>query len=510
MIISRVEIEKFRKFQNVSFSLGQKVTVIAGQNGTMKSTLLGLIGQPFSMTDKSNPMTEAKTIDGDKFESKFSDSFKFSVNEKAGNHRWRLFFSDINLYPKGFYEAESIPRKEKNKPETIRIWSAEGRESNMGYVQCPVIFLSLKRLIPVGEERNVNNKAISLSESEENFYKEYHNKILLLNDAIVGVEHVKSSNKSSLGAKTDLYDSLTNSAGQDNIGKILLSILSFQRLKEVFSEQYKGGILLIDELDATMFPRAQEKLVESLFRFASDYSLQIVLTTHSPYIISAVLSKKYSRDSSLLYLRARESCIYIDENPKYEQIEADLSVAVVETNPQQKLRLYCEDHEAYILLSGVMPTEYKKRISFMKKITFGADSLIELAKRKVPEFCNNLVVLDGDQRSKLLPNNFCILPGDGKSPEKMFFHFLKTLSDTDTFWDQNIGGYTKQICFENYASREPRNREEFKQWFNDQEKYWGKGCQNLFKRWAKDNKTLINDFQNQFLKAFEYVKKKTE
>jgi predicted ATPase len=507
MIISRVEIEKFRKFQNVSFTLGKKITVIAGQNGTMKSTLLGLIGQPFSMTDKSNPMIEARTIDRYSFESKFSDKFKFSMNEKAGNHRWRLFFSDTSLYPKEFYEAESIWRE---KDKSIRIWSTEGRKSDMGYVQCPVIFLSLKRLIPVGEEKKVDNKIFILTETELNFYKEYHNKILLLNDALVGVEHVKSSNKSSLGAKTSLYDSLTNSAGQDNIGKILLSILSFQRLKEEFSEQYKGGILLIDELDATMFPRAQEKLVEALFRFSSDYSLQIVLTTHSPYIIKTVLSEKYSRDSTLLYLRARDSGICINENPKYEQIEADLRVDVVATNPQQKIRLYCEDHEAYMLLSGVMPKEYKQRINFMKKVTFGADSLIELAKRKVPEFCNNLVVLDGDKNPRRLPNNFCILPGDGKPPEKMFFHFLNALSDMDSFWDQNVGGYTKQICFENYANREPRDREEFKQWFNRQEQYWGKGCQKLLKRWTKDNLAPVNIFQKQFIRVFEYVKKKSE
>jgi predicted ATPase len=510
MIISKVEIVKFRKFNNVTFNLGKKVTVIAGQNGTMKTTLLGLIGQPFSMTDKSSPMKEAKTIDGYSFESKFSDKFKFSGSEKAGEHRWKLFFAESSLYPKEYYEAESIPRKEKDKPEAIRIWSTEGREKYMGYVQCPVIFLSLKRLTPVGEEKNVKHKVLDLSEKEIQFYKEYHDKILLMSDAIVGVEHLQSSNKSSLGSKTASYDSLTNSAGQDNIGKILLSILSFKRLKENFEQHYQGGILLIDELDATMFPRAQEKLVESLFRFASDYSLQIIFTTHSPHVIKTVLSDKYNNDSALLYLRSRNSSILVDENPKFDDINADLLVAVTDTKPQQKVRLYCEDQEAYAFLNGITPKGYKGKINFMKTISIGADNLIDLARRKIPEFCNNLIVLDGDKKLKSLPRNFCILPGNGSSPEKMFFHFLKSLSDCDSFWDQNIGGYTKQICFEDYGNREPRNREEFKKWFNSQKMYWGSGCRKLLTRWSQDNKQQLAEFQGQFKKRFEFVKNKIQ
>lgn len=45
-MIKSLYVEKFRALKNIYIPLEQKVTVIAGQNATCKSTLLGMIGQP--------------------------------------------------------------------------------------------------------------------------------------------------------------------------------------------------------------------------------------------------------------------------------------------------------------------------------------------------------------------------------------------------------------------------------------------------------------------------------
>ena len=42
MLIKKINIEKFRGFNNIEFELGENITVIAGQNGTQKTTILGL------------------------------------------------------------------------------------------------------------------------------------------------------------------------------------------------------------------------------------------------------------------------------------------------------------------------------------------------------------------------------------------------------------------------------------------------------------------------------------
>ena len=98
-------------------------------------------------------------------------------------------------------------------------------------------------------------------------------------------------------------------AGQDNIGQIITAILSFKRLKSNLGDNYKGGILLIDELDASMFPAAQHKLIEFLFKHSSKLDLQVVFTTHSIEILETPLTSKYKYQSQVCYLHKSEGPI---------------------------------------------------------------------------------------------------------------------------------------------------------------------------------------------------------
>ena len=73
MIINEIAIKKFRGFQDIHFKLGRSLTAIAGQNGTQKTTLLGMISQPFSITDKGNSLYGEKPLCGGNFKSAFSE-----------------------------------------------------------------------------------------------------------------------------------------------------------------------------------------------------------------------------------------------------------------------------------------------------------------------------------------------------------------------------------------------------------------------------------------------------
>ena len=55
MKITKVHIDRFRGFHDQEFEVGSQITAIAGQNGTQKSTLLGIITQTFTIS-KDNPM----------------------------------------------------------------------------------------------------------------------------------------------------------------------------------------------------------------------------------------------------------------------------------------------------------------------------------------------------------------------------------------------------------------------------------------------------------------------
>ena len=55
MIIKSVHVDNFRALNNVDFELGSKLTAIVGHNGTMKTTVLGILGQTFSISS-GHPM----------------------------------------------------------------------------------------------------------------------------------------------------------------------------------------------------------------------------------------------------------------------------------------------------------------------------------------------------------------------------------------------------------------------------------------------------------------------
>lgn len=288
MKITKITIEKFRGFSKVEFELGSHLTIISGQNGTQKTTILGMLSQPFSITNKDNPMRNERPLCGGSFKSAFSDKFKFSNKfDLAGEHEWTLCFDDKEIES---YTAVSIHRDKKEG--LIRFWKKGSKSKGSGYIQLPVIYLSLKRLLPIGEDNNIKeDQSVKLTEQEIIFFQEWHNKILILtrdNDRILSSNYLQSSHKQTLGVNTDHYDWKTNSAGQDNISKILLAILSFKRLQEKFKDYYKGGILAIDEIDATFYSGSQIRLISALIKFASKFDIQIIFTTHSLTILEEI------------------------------------------------------------------------------------------------------------------------------------------------------------------------------------------------------------------------------
>ncbi|PTT29272.1 AAA family ATPase, partial [Aeromonas sp. HMWF017] len=78
MIVDKIKIEKFRGFENVEFSLGENLTLIAGQNGTQKSTLLGILTQTFTIPNANHPFSNERPLSGGSYRSAFQDKFRLS------------------------------------------------------------------------------------------------------------------------------------------------------------------------------------------------------------------------------------------------------------------------------------------------------------------------------------------------------------------------------------------------------------------------------------------------
>lgn len=507
MHVLSVEIEKFRTIHNKCFSLGEQITALLGQNGTMKTTLLGMIGEPFRYEYKDENGESYKIVGGGLFQLKFNDAFKFSDGpnglERAGDHIWNVHI-DPEIYPDEIYPARTIPRTNKEKND-IRTWSGETKIKGKKHVQFPCIYLSLKRLVPIGEEKRINHESIVLDEKEREWFEKYHRRILMIQDEMVDAELVKSNNKSTLGFVTNQYDSLTNSAGQDNIGKILLSILSFKRLKDKIGDLYTGGILLIDELDATLFPVSQKKLVEVLLRESKELELQIVFTTHSPDLIEVLYDKRYSSKCKTIYLDTLDRETEIHENLPLENILAHLRGKVIDStgNSSSKINVFCEDDVARMFMRALVPTKLKRNLNYLN-ISLGHGDLNNLRKVKLKDLSKSIYVFDGDvnvdQKSYKAVNSLS-LPG-GACPEVVWFKFLKGLSERDQFWSNKPGEYSKKICFSGFETFDGDDPEEAKKWFIGQKQYFGQGCSYLLKRWKADHEDEVLKFQKDLENAY--------
>lgn len=514
MIIKSVEIKKFRGFSDGYFELGKHITVIAGQNGTQKTTLLGILSQTFTLSDQNLRMSSEKPLSGGNYRSSFAEKFKLSDEfDTPGNHEWTLTTTEVS------FTVESIIRDSKSK--SIRFWQKGQKGKGSGYLQYPVIYLSLSRLSPIGEDEKLKSATTNvLSQKEMEFYEKWHNKILIIPDVtMTKADYLNSTRKNTIGANTSFYDWKMNSAGQDNIGKILLAIMSFQRLKGTYPNEYQGGILVIDELDATLYPASQVELFDALNKFASDYQLQIIFTTHSLNILEHASKiqedSKRAKQVNIIYMKKQDQNIIALNNISFRKIKNELNLTMELKPDNNKIPTFTEDDEAKIFLQNILKTKRTPKLRLIRS-SLSCNNYISLNSQKVPAFMfpQSLIILDGDvkhdkaQYNKLLKTkHFLILPGD-KSPERLLAEFLMSLSDASPVWNKLSNGYSKQKVFQKIMFNDIMDdREKAKKWFNEQKQYWGRNCSKIINYWIRQNQQIVEEFIEQFDKKLEQFSK---
>ncbi len=509
MIINKIHVDKFRGFENVEFELGNLVTVIAGQNGTQKTTILGMLSQPFAIKDDEHPMKNEKPLSGGNYISSFADKFKLSESfDIAGEHEWTLHFKN-NIFPP--YTVESIHRdKSKGK---IRFWKKGDRTKGSGFIQLPVIYLSLKRLLPIAEDNGLSvDKNSELTNEEFAFYKKWFNKILILTrdkDKVLSSSFLLSTNKQTVGANTDHYDWKSNSAGQDNLSKILLAVLSFKKLQKKYKEDYQGGILAIDEIDASFYPGSQKILFDALIHFASKFKIQIILTSHSLTILEEAGkiegNQKRNGQVKLMFLSKKDGKINISNNTSFDFIRNHLNKTLTGKVTNKRVDLYTEDREGVIFVKSLIGRK-TKYINFVK-VNLGCGNLIQLATIKVPSFSfpHSIIVLDGDvkQNNKQLRaanklKNILLLPGD-RSPEQIIANYLNDLEDSHPLWSKIDDTFDHQYCFQVISNDDiQKDRDKAKEWFNKHLPIWGRNASKVLNEWKKTNKEFVVEFNRKF------------
>ncbi|OMC83326.1 ATP-binding protein [Viridibacillus sp. FSL H8-0123] len=568
MLIEKIHFEKFRVFEDIRIDLGTNISCIAGYNGVGKSTLLAILSNIGELKKE-----RGSHINGNAFRGDFSSIIHGEQPYDTTGKKCTIYFSKTpskvegdNLIPNTLEfrstfqtknKKETFPKKVKaildGETEQREITILESREikgaeryrllpvqtderKTVSKIPWPTYYLGLSRLYPIGESEEVHSKNnIPVEILEELMIQ--HRKILTSNDDYLessSIEISDTKKKKGFGVKTKEYSEKMNSSGQDNLGQILSSVYSFKMLKDTLGEDYIGGLLLIDEIDATLHPVAQNKLLDFLYQKSKELEIQIVFTTHSISLLEHVVKKqniiKDKKEIQMIYLTKKRNKLEVICNPDKVYLHNDLMQTYSGATSSRKVSVFTEDDTARWFLKKIIEynnTTYPFDLNLID-MTTGWTEIIKLIKNDFSYYRNHLVILDPDLNSKQsmedLQNhlkgtqykiqnkgsNILILPGN-EYIEKIFWTYLESLEpDAEFFYNSKIdaSGLSKQTLLdfgpksEEY-SKFSNEKKQIKSWF--EQNSWI--CEIAFDYWIKEdaNEEKVAYFMNSLIKSYEPI-----
>jgi predicted ATPase len=542
--LKKIRIKSFRALQNVEIEFGTDITVLCGKNGTAKSSILGIAAQIFSF-DKdytTNQGLSFKTITEENFKSQFSDHFrispKFDVSGSM-NIGVEVFDAYTSSDATGELTITTRGTKAGKSPRAVvrnNSTAQEGTNKDRNFTH-PVIFLSLKRLYPIACRDKYQEKNFTYFNDPNNSRDFVNLTNELLGKQVNSLTGTTGTLTSTVSHGNN-YDCHSVSAGEDNAGQIVAGILSFRKLKEECGNDYKGGMLLIDEVDAGLFPAAQVKLVDILDRECRSLNLQVIMTSHSTTLIEKLYEqglKSHNRSRyKTVYLTDAYGGIAIKNNWDWPRMYADIHRQRIKIKDIKtpKINVYFEDKEAVGLFNALMYRhQVNKLLNKQNEVSLGCGNYITLVKNaRIPEFKDySIICLDADAK-KLAKGltSIVILPG-GLPPDQLIFEFLYNIPESDPFWENPIG-YTRSV-FTNDASDVMRTlsisgssiiladavkkyagnrklREVFKAFYTStsfQDFLKVRGKLNPWTKWIECNKSAQADFISKFVERIKYI-----
>lgn len=471
-MIQELTITQYRKIKNLKLKFSKGLNALSGTNGTCKSSLLHIISNSFQrVTTKCNWVNDKSCIS---VISRINNEINPKVEKLTrGDKKYNNPAPGVegNLYTVQYTNGIKLNFRKHNSPRNSRYAIKPYYKSGAGdkLPFCPVIYLGLTRLVPYGEFNNdgeISSVKKILPEKYQRelgtIYKNFTNyDIQLIGTQQMGDIKVRTE----FASKEEGIDSNTISAGEDNLFIILTALLSLKYYFEsIKSCNDIESILLIDELDASLHPAYQIKLLDLLRSFSEDYKIQIFFTTHS----MSALENLFKHHDNVLYFLDNITNIVLMEAPDIYKVKMHLSSLTSNDIYMDKvIPVFTEDTEARFFLNNIfnyfneIHPEFRnvERFFYPVETNLGAENLRsifsnnKLLRMTIKSIC----ILDGDQK-KELSNCIIVLPGrngsrgEGLSPEKLLFEYAtELLNKDDKFWINDIiisKGYSKLYYLE--------------------------------------------------------------
>jgi len=378
-----IDIAGLRGWSGQRFRLDYPIMAVVGENGVGKSTVLQAAAAVYKST------AEKEFIKGRGFASDFFPNTAWDEIRQA-----QIRYS----VRQGNQTVSGIVRKKTDR------WLG-----NVERPERPVAYIDLSRIQPISAR--VGYPRISKTpHSEASFLPFDKYRMGRLSQIMGRAFDVAKMSKTDIDPKREIpvlgyhgavYSGFHQGAGETTIAELLKTDLP------------QHSLVLIDEIETSLHPRSQRRLVRDLAERCRERELQIVLTTHSPFILDELPHEARAQISEMDGVRS----IVYGVSPEFAMTKMD-DVA------QYECDLYVEDKRAQIMLVEILAKFSQQTVLRCRTIPYGAASVgqalgIMVSQKRFPR--PSCVFLDGDQAEAI---GCTRLPGDD-APERVVFSELK-------------------------------------------------------------------------------------
>ena len=379
-----IEIDNVRGWAGQRIRFPFPIVAIAGENGSGKSTIIQACAAVYQK-QKSKGSVKQK---GTRYA---SDFFPSTYWDRIQNASIRYGYTE------GGNSQEGSLRKHTER------WNG-----NVERPIRPVQFLDLSRILPIGGRVGYTKIARSshTEVSAETF--DEHRLARLSNilghkydQAKIAIADVDLERPIPVLSRTQsAYSGYHQGQGETTIAELIQADLP------------KYSLVLIDEVESSLHPRAQRRLIRDLATMCRDQQLQIILTTHSPYVLEEL---------------PKEARLQIFEQNGERQgmigVSPEFALSRMDDVHHPECELYVEDNVAKTLLMEILSQNEPDLGARVLISTYGAASVgYQLGQmvsgKRFPRAVG--VFLDGDCATA---DGCCLLPGPD-APERVIFEEL--------------------------------------------------------------------------------------
>lgn len=378
-----VEIYGIRGWKGERIEFKFPIVCISGENGSGKSTILQAVASSF----QSNTLGKISHFASD-------------------------FFPDT---PWERVAGATIKGEVKRGPDRVSYSIRRPTERWLGNpdrIKRDVVLVDLRRVQPLYAK--LGYQKIASSSASESTHREYSPETLERLKNVIG----KNYTKAKMG--------LTNISTEREVPVVEANGISYSgfhqgagetTIVELLSTEFpKYSIVVIDEIETSLHPRAQRRLIRDLATYSRDKHVQFIVTTHSPYVM-----EELPQEARIHILNSDEKReVVIGTSPEF-------ALSKMDDTRHPEVDIFVEDDKAKIFIEEVVQVFAREFLLRIDVIPYGSASvgkslgtMVHGKRFKRP----TIVTLDGDQDPAL----GCILLPGSEAPERVVFDRLQTES----------------------------------------------------------------------------------